>query len=200
MSLLVVPLSSADDGLYDPAPPPDAAFVRVVHAQPGTGELAPSLGSKSLDALAYQQSSPYVVVPQGERQASFGASGSAPFTVSAGSFYTVALATQGVVLLDDPINTNLTKSLLVIYNLSDIASISLRTADGATTIVDGVAPGTVGHRAVNPLEVTLAAWSGDAAIQAFDTLKMERGEAYSVFVMGTGSDVTAVLVANTTTR
>jgi alginate O-acetyltransferase complex protein AlgF len=197
-SLTVAGLASAEEDLYDPAPPADAAFVRAVHASAGAGAVTPDLGGKAVASVSYGEVSTYVVVPMGQRSMALGAVAAADLNVSAGSFYTVALGSGGVVTLEDPINNNLAKALLVFYNLSD-QPVSLRTADGGTTIVDAIAPGEQGHRAVNPIEVALAAWGDGGAITSFDTMQLERGAAYSVFVLGSGAEAEAVFTKNTTT-
>lgn len=198
VTLTVAGLAYAEEDLYDPAPPADAAFVRAVHASAGAGAVTPDLGGKSVASVSYGEVSTYVVVPMGQRSMELGTGTSADLNVSAGSFYTVALGSGGVVSLEDPINNNLAKALLVFYNLSD-QPVSLRTADGGTTIVDTIAPGELGHRAVNPIEVALAAWGDSGAITSFDALQLERGAAYSVFVLGSGAEAKAVFTKNTTT-
>jgi alginate O-acetyltransferase complex protein AlgF len=198
LSLTFAGLLHAEEDLYDPAPPADAAFVRAVHASAGAGAVAPDLGGKAVPAVGYGEASAYVVVPMGARTMAMGAGASAELDVSAGSFYTVALGSGGVVTLEDPINNNLAKALLVFYNLSD-RPVSLRTADGGTTIVDTIAPGQLGSRAVNPIEVALAAWSDDGAITSFDARQLARGAAYSVFVLGSGAEARAVFIENKTT-
>ena len=67
--MLTVTLSKAfaqDTGLYDPAPPANSAFVRVIGAPSAT------LGVKAVTA-AKGAASAYVVIPQGEFAAKVGA-------------------------------------------------------------------------------------------------------------------------------
>ena len=196
--LMVATTGLADDGLYDPAPPPNAAFVRIVHARQVAGTISPDLAGKPLEALSFQQASAYVVVPEGQREAALGAGDATSFDAVAGGFYTLAALDGGSTVITDPINRNLAKTLVSIYNLCGAEQVSLRTADGATTVVDGVAAGQVGYRAVNPISVDLAAFMGDQSVQAFPGLQLERGAAYSVFVMGAAAAPVAVWVRNTT--
>jgi len=189
---------AADDGLYDPAPPADAAFVRAVHAGAGQGAIAPALGPQKPGELSYAQASPYVVVPQGQAELTLGASWRAELEVVAGRFYTAVRTAEGVQVLSDPVHTNLAKTLLVIYNLCGAEGVSLRTADGATTVIDGVAADSSGHRAVNPMTISLGVWVDGTAAGALEDRVLERGAAYSVFVLGSPEEPQLVWVPSST--
>lgn len=201
--LLLLGLSFAqDEGLYAPAPPADAAFVRVVHAIEGADAVSPTIGAATYAELAFAQSSLYRVVLQGEASLQAGAI-SHDFTVEAGKFYTVALVSNSgeasVFVLNDEANTNRAKALLVLYNLSDIASVDLKTADGSTPIVVGVAPNSEASIEVNGITVDLAVFNADASLESFAGVKLERGAAYSAIVMGTADDTTVIWVQSATT-
>ena len=130
--LLVSAASAQDEGLYAPAPPADAAFVRVLNA--GAGELTPTLGETAFGALDAGTISPYRVVLQGSAELSAGDVTSA-LEVEAGRFYTVLL-TDEATLLEDPALQNRAQALLLLYNVS-ATSVSLKTADGATDVAWG---------------------------------------------------------------
>ena len=189
--LLVSAASAQDEGLYAPAPPADAAFVRVLKA--GTGELPPTLGETAFEALAAGSVSPYRVVLQGSAELSAGDVTGA-LEVEAGRFYTVLL-TDAAVLLEDPALENRAQALLLLYNVS-AAPVSLKTADGATDVIPDVAPGAVGSIEVNAISVAFGVFSGDAALSTFDEVQLERGAAYSTFVL---PGDTAVFVQSVTT-
>lgn len=189
--LLVSAAAAQDEGLYAPAPPADAAFVRVLNA--GAGELTPALGETAFGALAAGTVSPYRVVLQGSAELSAGAVTSV-LEVEAGRFYTVVV-TDEAALLEDPALQNRAQALLLLYNVS-AAPVSLKTADGATDVIPDVAPGEVGSIEVNAISVAFGAFSGDAALNTFDEVQLERGAAYSTFVL---PDDTAVFVQSVTT-
>ena len=189
--LLVSAAAAQDEGLYAPAPPADAAFVRVLNA--GASELTPTLGETAFGALAAGTVSPYRVVLQGSAELSAGDVTSA-LEVEAGRFYTV-IVTDEAALLEDPALQNRAQALLLLYNVS-AAPVSLKTADGATDVIPEVAPGEVGSVEVNAISVAFGAFAGDAALSAFDEVQLERGAAYSAFVL---PDDTAVFVQSVTT-
>ncbi|SMB80546.1 alginate O-acetyltransferase AlgF [Deinococcus hopiensis] len=174
--------AAEDNGLYDPAPPANSAFVRVINAPAGT------LGGKAVTADK-GTASVYVVVPQGEFDAKVGAA-AGKLKVEAGKFYSVVPSGNRLVLLTDPAMESRAKALLVIYNLSKAASVDLKTADGKTTVVKGVKAGDSGNRAVNGVTVDLAAFAGDKALGTLKGVKLERGNTYAVVVTDGGVTLT----------
>ena len=192
--MLVVLLSTVgaqQEGLYAPAPPADAAFVRVLNTS--AGEVTPSLGATNFETLAYGAVSPYRVVLQGSIDLSAG-DVTETLELAAGRFYTVLLVDTATVL-EDPTLENRARTLLLLYNASE-NPVNLKTADGATDVIPDVAALDVGSIEVNPISVAFGAFSGDTALSTFDALQLGRGAAYSTFVL---PDDTAVFVQNTTT-
>lgn len=189
---LLFSATAQDEGLYAPAPPADAAFVRVLHAAEGAGEVSASLGDTDFGALPYGSVSPYRVVLQGTAELSTG-DVSGALELSAGRFYTVVL-TDTATLLEDPTLQNRAQTLLVLYNVSE-SPVSLKTADGATDVIPEVAPGALGSIEVNPISVAFGAFAGDTALAAFEETQLERGAVYSSFAL---PDDTAFFVQNTT--
>ncbi len=174
---LLVSVAAAQD-LYDPAPPADSAFVRVINAPAAT------LGGKPVSALKGAASA-YVVVPQGPFDAKVGTATS-KLNVEAGKFYSVVSNGGKVMLLADQAAENRAKALLTIYNLSKNPSVDLKTADGKTAVVAGVKTGASGSRAVNGITVDLAAFAGIKALGTLKGVKLERGNAYALVLTDTG--------------
>lgn len=183
--------------LYAPAPPPDAAFVRVVYAAQDLAEVTPEVGDAAFDALAFGVVTPYQVVSQGERALSAGTL-EETLEFSAGRFYTVALTGEGAVLLEDPTLENSARALLTLYNLSDLASVDLRTADGETEVLTGIAPGEADSIDVNPIAAAFGVFEADVPVATFDEVQLQRGGVYSAFVFGPAEAPSAIFGANTT--
>ena len=184
----------AAQGLYDPEPPANSAFVRVINA--GTGEVKAGIDAVAYGAVAGQNASAYRVIPQGAHKLSAGAANK-EVNVLAKRFYSVVVNGSDVTVLEDPANPGQTKASLAIYNLSKISSIALKTDDGKTTVVDGVAPGTVKSQAVNAIKVGLAAFNGSNKIASFPAVQLERGSTYSTIVF---SESKAVWVRSSTAK
>ena len=182
--------SAQDEGLYAPAPPADAAFVRILNI--GQAEVTPTLGDTGFQALAYGKVSPYRVVLQGDAELTAG-DVTDTLKLQAGRFYTVTVGDRAS-LIEDPTLENRAQTLLLLYNTSD-KPVNLKTADGSTDVIPDVAPGEVGSIPVNPISVAFGAFRGSEALTKFDELQLERSAAYSTFVL---PDDTAVFVQNTT--
>lgn len=181
-------------GLYDPEPPANSAFVRVINA--GTGEVKAGIDAVAYGAVSGQNASAYRVIPQGAHKLAAGAANK-EVNVLAKRFYSVIVNGSDVQVLEDPANPGQTKAGLAIYNLSKISSIALKTDDGKTTVVDGVAPGTVKSQAVNAIKVGLAAFNGSSKIASFPAVQLERGSTYSTIVF---SESKAVWVRSSTAK
>lgn len=169
-------------GLYEAAPPPDSAFVRVINAT--NRDVTTRLGSVRSTALP-GQATPYRVIPQGSLALSSGTSRK-NLTVEAGRFYSALLtgpaSAPSVRLVEDPGDYRRTKALILLYNLSSQATLDLKTADGKVTLVQGVRPNSVGTRVVNGVSTSLGVFAGSKVIHSFQNVRLERGAAYSVVV------------------
>jgi alginate O-acetyltransferase complex protein AlgF len=190
--LCLTQATAQDEGLYAPAPPADAAFVRVLHAAEGAGEVSPRVGDTDFGALSYGDVSPYRVVPQGTAELSAGQV-TETLELAAGRFYTVVL-NGAATFLEDPMLHNRARTLLVLYNASS-KPVTLKTADGATEVIPDVPPGELGSVEVNPISVAFGVFAGNIALATFEELQLERGAVYSTFMLPDG---TAAFVQNTT--
>lgn len=147
------------------------------------------IGSKTY-TVRNAASSPYLVIPQGRPKLTAGRSGQT-LNVAAGHYYTIALTgapgSPKTVIYDDPINTNRAKALVVLYNLSSLAAVDLKTADGKTTVIPGVKSSRLGSRAVNGIRISLAVFRSTRAVGAFKDVQLQRSAAYSVVVTDKGA-------------
>lgn len=184
LTLLSAVFAQGEGQLYAPAPPADAAFVRILNASDAEGNFV--LGDKDFGAVAAASSSPYQVITQGSATLSGDATGT--YDVAAGKFYTIVAASGKGTLIEDPQLTNRAQTLILLYNASN-APVNLKTADGATAVIPDVAPNEVGSVEVNPIAVAFAVFKGTEAVQAFDEVQLSRSAAYSAFVLPGGKAV-----------
>ena len=197
LSLLAI--ASAQDGLYAPEPPANSAFVRVVHAALNTTPISPQLGTLGFSELGFGGISPYQVITEGDY--TFSAAGSSQsLSMVAGNFYTVAVIDNGsgahIKLIKDASNSNMAKSLLMLYNFSAFESAHMKTADGKQAVIADVAAETMGSVIVNPISIDLAAFGPDL-IDSFPA-QLERGAAYSLFIMGSADEPSSYFVPSVT--
>jgi len=108
--------------------------------------------------------------------------------LEAGGYYTVALLSgdDSPVLhtIEDEMLTNRAKALLAVYNLGPKTSVDLKTADGGTDVIVGVAPSKHQGIQVNAIIVDLGLFVDDKLMERFDGVRLQRGGVYSILVMG----------------
>ncbi|PYE52821.1 alginate O-acetyltransferase AlgF [Deinococcus yavapaiensis] len=193
LSLSLSPSSAqTDDGLYEAAPPPDSAFVRLINT--AARDVTATLGSAAV-SVPSGNPSPYRVVRQGNVVVASGAVRQT-LRVAAGRFYSVVVGDGSPRLVEDPDVTNRGRALVVLYNFGEHERVDLRTADGKTTVLEDVKRGLTAQRLVNGVRVTFAVFAAGKAIETFREVELERGAAYSVVVTKTS----ATLTRNSTLR
>jgi alginate O-acetyltransferase complex protein AlgF len=176
--------------LYDPQPPANSAYVRIVNAAPGATVDVAVDGRPRLRAIAAGAASDYMVLAAGRRSLAIGPSGKpavlkVDIDAAAGRAITIAFgrlaADAKPWTFEDRANTNKLKAVVAVYHLAENGDpIDVATADGATKVFTGIAPGTSAGRAVNPVKADLVATRAGASARA--SLAMEPGGTYSVLV------------------
>ncbi|MFB9992707.1 alginate O-acetyltransferase AlgF [Deinococcus oregonensis] len=193
-------ISAQQDLPYDPEPPPNAAFVRVINATAAPLKL--NMNGEML-AIPAKRASAYRVIAKTSLPVQVGTQ-TLNFPLKAKTFYSVAVVNQGAalktVLLTDGQSFPRTKAALSIYNLSDAKTVSLKTADGNTTVFQRIAPLQMKSLLVNGIAVQLTAFADGKPIQTLQNVQFQIGFAYSVLVMGQRGHYTASFVPSTTTR
>ncbi len=185
--------AAGDEGVYGPAAPRDAAFVRVFNAtaQP---ELEARIGDKVLSEIPAFGASEFVFLPAGSYTLTAGKA-SQPVTLKRGKYYTAALEGDGLRVIENDRYANRLKALVIVYNLVDGATLSLRTPDGRD-VVEAVRENGFGTREVNPVRVQLALFDGQKKVADVRPMSLERGRAFSLFVAGSREQPVASWVVN----
>ena len=181
--------------LYDPEPPPDSAYVRVVVV--GSDRAAELFvdDKPRHQKLSSGEVSDYMILPQGKHTIAVRGAGKAPAGVSylldvqKGKALTVAFSglTPGstTTIFEDKTNTNKLKAILSVYNLdSRTGNLDVVTGDGNTKVFTNLAYGSSNAMLVNPISVDLIATragGGASLLPGAANLSMTQGGAYSVF-------------------
>lgn len=180
------------EGLYGAAAPADGAFVRVVNARTDSlGELW--IGATRFAALAPQEVSPYRPVGPGIHQIFVGTR-SEELIPRRGVYYTVLVTRDGLAVVEDTAHTRPDRAQIVLYNFSSGSALSVRTADGATTVIADVASGSSGTVLVNAVPVVLALFRGGDQLADLGDPGLARGQSYSIIVYDAGTKGDAVRV------
>lgn len=199
--------------LYDPEPPANSAYVRVIHvSRAGAVDLYVD-GKPRARNLAGGEAGDYLVIPAGQHTFALhpagkpAASVSTAIEVDSGRALTVAFpalrADAKPQLFEDKANSNMLKAVLAVYHLdAKCGPLDVLTADGKTKVFANVAPGASSHLSVNPITIELiAAKPGDKVAQARATVAMAPGGTYSFLLLsGEGGKLVARAMQNKVER
>lgn len=184
--------ANPDGLLYDPEPPADSAYVRVLMVT-GQGPLDVLVDGKArVRKLAAGTPSDYMVLGAGKHvivlqpQAKGAAALTTTLDVIRGRAFTLAFGGAAApVVFEDKANANKLKALLSVYHLGAGGDkLDILTADGKTRVFADLAPGASAAIPVNPIEIGLiAAKAGTTAPLAEVRLAMSRGGTYSVLLL-----------------
>lgn len=189
--------------LYDPEPPADSAYVRVILASRDGAIDVEVDGKPRIRKLAAGEASDYMVLTAGKHTIVLHPAGkpathlTTTIDVVRGRAMTVAFtalrADSAPVVFEDKANANKLKALLAVYHLDSGGAVDVLTADGNTKVFSGLAPGASASISVNPISIELiAAKPGDKAPLARAALAMAQGGTYSVLLLpGEGGKIIA---------
>jgi alginate O-acetyltransferase complex protein AlgF len=181
--------------LYDPEPPADSAYVRVLLISDVNKVSVMVNGKVRGPALTNHQVSDYMVLPVGLNQIALVSEGNKSATVSTqldvarGRAMTIAFVSNqssaAPIFFEDKTSSNKLKAMLSVYQLvSKPKTVDILTGDGATKVFADLAYGTSGGIQVNPISVELVATpSGEKTPIAKTNVTMGQGSAYSVFLL-----------------
>ncbi len=185
-----VPVSHAQ--LYAREAPPGSAFVHIFNDTPASG-FRVQVGERTLPPLLPYSATEYIFLKPGDHVVRAGAH-KQTFMLEGNHFYTVAANAEGLKLFEFHTPLTRLKAMIALFNLLPGTTLALKTADGATAVFDAVAPGTSVQRTINPMNLSLAVFSGDRKIGDLPVIALERGQSFSVFAGG--SEARPVLVVS----
>jgi alginate O-acetyltransferase complex protein AlgF len=180
--------------LYDPEPPADSAYVRVIlTSRDGPVDILVD-GRSRIRNLGASEFSDYMVLNAGKRTISIHPAGKSVASLSTsidvvrGKAMTIAFTElktgKAPVVFEDKANNNKLKVQLAVYHLVEKAGpLDVLTADGNTKVFSGVAFGASTALQVNPISIELIATnSGDKIAKARTSLSMTQGGTYSILL------------------
>lgn len=178
--------------LYDPEPPVDSAYVRVVLAG-DLGKMAVSVDGKvRIPSVASNQVSDYMVLKAGKHQLDLNASTKSPLKLSMsldvipGRAMTVVFTpTMPPTVIEDKTGSNKLKAMLSVYQFaSNQKPLDVFTSDGKTQVFANLAYGKSAAIAVNPIAVELMIQaSGDPISLGKAAVSMAQGNSYSIILL-----------------
>jgi hypothetical protein len=199
--------------LYDPEPPVDSGYLRVVIATPANAQDIWIDGKPRIQKLPGQALSEYMVLLEGKHTLSIQLAGTStpgvtfPLEITRGKSITLALPSLRSdtipVHMEDKGNTNKLKVMLTAYHLAPkVGTLDVNIADGSAKVFSNLAYAQSASLQVNPIAVNLiASPAGGAAALVKFPLEMAQGGTYSVlFTTDAKGKLTAQTVPNKTER
>lgn len=175
--------ASEDEGLYDPVPPENSAFVRFIHAQPDlTSEIPPKVNGRDRDGIRFGGVKPYSVIAPGKILVELGP-GKKEFEAEAKGHYTVILQNNELRVEKDPELTSDLKANIIVYNLTGHDDIFLKTADGKVNVLGPIKAGTVMNKEVNPIKVSFKVYKGDEVFATMIDWPLERKQNFIISIV-----------------
>lgn len=191
---LAGPAGADDEGIYGANAPPQSAFVRLFNASGGPLAGA-TLDGAPLDDLAPYEASEFEFTAPGSHTLSAGGVKES-VSLEKNRYYTAVLRDGKISLIGNERYRNRMKALVLLYNLLDSGPVSLKTADGRTTVIEAVKPNASGGREINAVKTALAVYEGNSERVQVKPMVFERGSVFSLFVSGPKDNPVAVWVIN----
>ena len=174
--------------LYDPEPPANMAFVRLVNSDDKTFNL--TVGEADFGKIESFSITKYRTVSQGDYKIL-----ASTVKISQGKFYTLVKQGDKIVVFEDSSSVK-SKALLSVYNLSK-NSISLKTDDGKVTVFQDIGKNLQKTQAVNAIKVGFSIFNGMIKIYSIPPVQLERDKVYCFFVF---SDSKSMFIVSETQK
>jgi hypothetical protein len=174
--------AQTDTGVYGPAAPENAGFVRVVNAAASAGEMELPVGPLDFGPIGFGEATPYRPLRAGISLLR-SADDEAELIVRPDSYTTVLVTARGFVIAEDQRHDDPARAQLVLYNASSAGPVSLFVSPDGATVLEAVAPGSSKSRPVNAVTVDLAIRDGESVLGRPGTIRLTRGDSFGVFVL-----------------
>jgi alginate O-acetyltransferase complex protein AlgF len=185
--------SAAEGRLYPSGPPNGVAYLRFVNLAPGEVTITSPAAKIVIPADDAKRIGEFDPVTPGVALTGSAQLGEATrpinVTLAANEFVTVAVTADGGVALsvfrETPSDFNALKSSLALFNADkDCAKAQLVAGENHQPVIPDVAPGTLGRRLVNAVDVALSVVCADPAQAVPAKLgQLNAGDRYSIFVV-----------------
>ena len=204
-------LAQGNGRLYDPEPPVDSAYVRLILAHAGPSVAVQVDGQERIRKLPAQEASDYLVLKEGPHTLTLIPEGKGgtplkyPLDVVRGKSLTLAFtqlkSDATPQRFEDRGNSNQLKAQLTAYHLdAGSGALTVSVADSGTKVFSDLAYGRSASLQVNPIEVELSVGDGKATPHKFK-VAMNQGATYSLFfVRGEKGKLQARTALNKTER
>jgi alginate O-acetyltransferase complex protein AlgF len=176
--------------LYDPQPPANSAYVRIIWGAAASAFDVSVDNKKRLSAVPPATPSDYMILPAGKHDITVQVGSSVhkiPVDAESSRSITILLTEDGkktkATTIEDKINSNKLKAIISAYHLGGVPPVDVSTADGKTRIFSGMATGSSASLVVNPISLAyMLSQAGSKESIASANLEMKSGEVYSIVI------------------
>lgn len=187
---------NADEALlYDPEPPVDSTYLRIIHTGAQRAVDVHIDGRLRMANLHSATPSDYIILPPGKHELTIRAAGKSqilvttPLTLESGRSITIVYkalsASIKPLVFNDKLNANHLKAMLSVYNLNGKdGAFDILTADGKTTVFSGIDSGKNMDLSVNPISAELILTkTGNKVARGKIPISMIAGATYSILLL-----------------
>lgn len=177
--------SANEEAVYGPVAPPGSAFIRVFNNGQATTQSA-TIGGKSLTVEGAYNAGPYKFFPAEDYKLTI-KNNELKIKLEADHYYTAYLNAENEVTVAEGRGfKQRKKALLAFYNLLN-NPISIKTANGKSTVIKSVDKNFAGFREVNAVKITLAAFNETKKVLDAKPIALKRGKIFSLFATNNAS-------------
>jgi alginate O-acetyltransferase complex protein AlgF len=190
-----------DEELYEPKVKDNEGLIRVLNLSEKVVSLSLNGGGTKLFSIKPFSFSDYVVFKEGaqiflvgERQVEK--------NVERGSSTTLVIDNNSsVTLLEDKRIIKNGKSMISFYNFTRSNNLSLKTANGKTTIIADTVANTSGYREINPVRLKSTVFSDTTVIKIVDEKLLMRNTPFNIAIFEhSGNFITILADSSVNTR
>ncbi len=176
-------VGQSQTGVYGPAAPENAGFVRVFNGDPSRGEAAElPVGPRRFGPIALGEVTAYRPIRGGVFLLRSGG-GEAELIVRPDAYTTVLLGSEEITVISDERHEDPARAQLVLYNGADAGGVDLVVLPDGAPVFRDVPAGASRARAVNAVTVQLGLRAEDGAAVDLGPLDLTRGDSFGVFVV-----------------
>jgi hypothetical protein len=179
-----------DTGVYGPAAPENAGFVRVFNGDPSREAVELPIGPRRYGPIAFGEVTAYRPIRGGVFLLQSGG-GEAELIVRPDTYTTILLGPGEVTVVSDDRHEDPARAQLVLYNVAGAGGVDLVVLPGGAPVFQDVPAGGSRARAVNAVPVELGLrGEGDTGVD-LEPVDLTRGDSFGVFVVSDGDEPTA---------
>lgn len=179
-----------DTGVYGPAAPENAGFVRVFNGDASREAVELPIGPRRYGPVAFGEVTAYRPIRGGVFLLRSGG-GEAELIVRPDAYTTILLGPGEVTVISDERHDDPARAQLVLYNAAGDGGVDLVVLPDGAPVFRDVPAGEARARAVNAVTVELGLRAGGGAEVDLEPIDLTRGDSFGVFAVSDGRGIAA---------